>query len=1184
MRTVIRTLALAALCCSYIACQTVPEELFPEQTRLTATIEAEPDTRTAISPSGEHSSSIIWSEGDELSVFIDGATQAVPFKLSEGAGTKKGVFSGKGGGNSYVAFYPSSMIPSRGTGTLRLTLPSEQTYSPGTFSPGAYPMVAVSDSPELHFRNIASVIRLSITGHHEVTRIVFRSNDPETKVSGKSTVSLSDPSRPELTMVSGAVDSMVLTVPRVKLDEKAATDFFLVVPPQTYRKGFTVRIYTDERFMDKVYSSSFTTVRSLMHKSDPFVFTPNGSDISTFLEGSGTDSDPFLIQSLPDLIYMRDAVNAGAGIMTASGSQSDAYTASYRMTADIDLSPVCGRKTGKSWTPIGDDAHQFMGRFDGDWHSVTGLYINSGKSDQGLFGVIVAGCLISNLTVTGEVTSSGNNVSLLSGRFENMLRDWTVYNCTAEGSVKGGSNVGGICGGGNYFQAYNCINRANVTGNSSVGGIAGRTYWSESNCVNYGNISGSSDTGGIVGMGSGTMDNCSNFGTVQGGWYTGGIAGYQNSGRLTDCLNEGTVSGTINVGGLSGYSRQGSSVWNNVNKGKVSGQDKVGGICGYLSYSAGESSLKNCVNLGMVELSSSSGYAGAICGRSEGEYGSSGASQCTVEQNYWLYDAGKGLGMETGIGLDEGISGSNYPLTEARMKGAACDQPLYQGFRTIVDALNGWAFDQRDNMELQGWRYQAGKGYPELTGLPASAPGEDNVVFAISINEVELLGQGGGFVVEVRSSAGYTVQTPGWISETSVQGYEADPFTRQHSFKVSYNDSGGPRSGAVVFKNDAGSELKVSVKQKDVYLELGKEELLFSGEESTKSISVSSSIAWNVESDSDWCTLPSKSGLGDGVISVHAAANPSKSARSARITVSSDDGSLVRTVAVLQSGASEGGSEVDWTTHEFVHKSVAMRFTATWCGWCPRMNKSIRQAQELYPDKISYVAIHSSDSDLAFGAGSALFNQFMISGIPSGIIDCRTMVTNQDISVTANNIVNAVKETEQKYGTVTGVEINSSVSGRVAQVDVGVYVKKAGDYKITVLLLEDGIVNAQSDYEEGDHPRYVHDCVARVAMSNVKGDSFKVDRDNSVVDFSFSANVPSSYNLGNMHVLVYVQRTFKPYQVIQSGSYGDYFVDNSAEVALGENLRLALVGGGGGGSSSGGGDNEGIKPGDDIDM
>jgi hypothetical protein len=70
-----------------------------------------------------------------------------------------------------------------------------------------------------------------------------------------------------------------------------------------------------------------------------------------------------------------------------------------------------------------------------------------------------------------------------------------------------------------------------------------------------------------------------------------------------------------------------------------------------------------------------------------------------------------------------------------------------------------------------------------------------------------------------------------------------------------------------------------------------------------------------------------------------------------------------------------------------------------------------------------------------------------------------------------------------------------------------------------------------------------------------------------------------------MHVLVYVQRTFRPYQVIQSGSYGDYFIDNSAEVALGENLKLALVGGGGGGgSSSGGDDNEGIRPGDDIDM
>jgi len=1196
MRTVIRTLALAALCCSFAACQTVTEESFPEGIRLTATIEAEPDTRTAISPLGEHSSSIIWSEGDELSVFIDDATQAVPFRLSEGAGTNKGVFNGKGGGNSYVALYPSSMIPSRGTGTLRLTLPSEQTYSPGTFSPGTYPMVAVSDSPELHFRNIASVIRLSITGYHEVTRIVFRSNDPETKVCGKATVSLSDPSCPELTMVSGAVDSLVLTVPRVKLDENTATDFYLVVPPQTYRKGFKVRVYTDDRFMDKVYSSSFTTVRSLMHKSDPFVFKPNGIDTSTYLEGSGTESDPFQIRSISDLILMRDAINAGDDIKTASGTGVASSTASYLLTTDIDMSPACSKKSGKSWTPIADYSTSqdlvFSGVFDGGGHVLSGLYINRSSSYQGLFGAVNQAC-IKNLTIDGELVV-GSYSGMLAGLSIAYPLDCRIENCHTKGMISGNNYIAGLVGRETSYSTVSyCSNEASVKGNYCVGGITGYCY-------------------GAVVM------NSSNSGTIEtarnsSGNDFGGIAGYINYGRVFNCTNTGDVNGYGYVGGIAGYVWQGGKVLNCNNFGSVSsGQDYAGGICGYLSSDAalpymGEALLVNCYNAGKVTGAGSftgslAGFTGMRSDETPGQYDDPTAAW--VKDSYWISDGE--AGMEAAVGGGSGISENNHALTEAQMKGrASCDGTLYtmadgSSYSRFIDALNAGASEwgakamalpaslggYNPETVLNGWAYASSGSYPSLSDLKAVKPGSGETEFSISAREFSFNAMGGNFQVDVTSSADYSLGSlPSWVRRTEVKGYDGKPHTKTYSFSVSANPGTQERSVEVQFTNKAGTTLKVAVKQEGMYLELGKDGLVLSGEESTKSITVSSSVAWSAESDSDWCNIPATSGVGDGMISVHVPANPSNVARMATITVSSYDGSIVRKVGVLQSGANDGGGDVDWTTHEFVHKSVAMRFTATWCGWCPRMNKSIRRAQELYPEKISYVALHNSDSDLAFNQVIPLNDQYRIGGFPTGIVDGRIQIGNAEIEQTAQNIVNAVKETEQEYGTVTGVEINSSVSGRQATVDVGVYAKKAGDYKVTVLLLEDGIVHYQADYEEGDHSAYVHDCIARVAMSNVQGDSFKVDKDNSVLEFSFSASIPSSCNIGKMHVLVYVQRTFRPYQVIQSGSYGDYFIDNSAEVALGENLKLALVGGGGGGgSSSGGDDNEGIRPGDDIDM
>jgi hypothetical protein len=1173
--------ALAALCFGLAACQRITEEPFSGQTTLTATIEAEPQTKTAVSPAGDHVSEIIWTEGDEISVFMDGGAQAIPFKLAEGSGTTKGVFHGKGEGSSYTAFYPSSMLPSRSGEALRFTLPFEQAYTPGTFAPGAYPMVAVSGSPDLHFRNLASVIQLSMTGRHPVTRIVFRSNDASVKVSGKGSASLADPANPVLTMVSGACDSLTLSVPQVKLDETKATDFYLVVPAQTYKGGFTVRVYTDARYMDKVYSANFTTVRSRIHKADPFEFQPNGVDISTFLEGTGSAKNPFLIQSVSDLVLVRNAVNAGAAILTAAGEEVNAGTASYLLTADIDLTPACSKESGKSWVPIGNDQHRFTGQVDGNGHRISGLYIKASTADQGLFGVIEAGSYFCNLTVSGDVTSNNSYVSLLSGRFEGRTSDWTLYNCAAEGSVRGTSMVGGLSGGSSYLQVYACINRATVSGDSYVGGISGETYWGVTNCINYGIISGTRETGGLVGVGSGYLAGCSNYGTVNGGQRTGGIVGYQNSGWLTDCLNEGSITGNTDAGGLSGYSRQGSAVWNNVNRGDVSGKDNVGGICGWLSSNSGTSILQNCVNLGRISLTDQKGHAGGICGKNEGPF-MDYAAACTADQNYWLYDPGKGLGIEAGIGLNQGVSSNNFALTDAQLKGIGGDAFLYQNFNVLVDALNAWAYDQRSRRELQGWTSSGKDGYPTLTRLPVQQPGSDQAVFAINLKETEVLASGGDFVVEVKSSEDYSVQTPGWVSETSVQGIETDPYTKRHTFRVPYNDSGVSRSEAIRFTNSRGTTLSVQVRQKAPYLTLDDGDIVLSANGGSKRIALSSSLPWTATSDAGWCLVSPASGEGDANVMVKAVQNDDTDIRTAQVVISSADGTIRYTVHVIQSGYKEPG-ESDWKQRDFVHQSLMMRFTATWCGWCPRMNTSVKTAQELYPDKIQHLALHGGGSDLQFSDVSPLMDQYAIGGFPTGILDGRRLIENYNIDYTAQLIVNAAKETESLYGTQTGADISSTISGRSVSVNVNAYVKKAGTYKITVLLVEDNVINAQSDYENGDHARYVHDAVARMSLTNVLGDSFTTAGDYTVNSFSYSVSVPTTYTLENMRVLVYIQRAFDPGSVNQSGSYGNYFVDNTATAEVGSSIRLALEGSGGG-SGEGGGGNEGIVPGSDIDM
>ena len=262
-------IGVIALCLT--ACQTVKEDAGNMQFQ--AVMESTGDTKTILSSAGEGVSNVLWSYDDKIGVYIDGGATAVPFTLTEGAGTKSATFSGEGSGSGYLAVYPLSMASSRSGNTVQITLPKEQTYAPASFSDGAYPMVAVSSSHLLSFRNLCSVVCLSITGTQTVDRIVFRSKDSSAKVSGSATVDVSHPDQPVLSMNRYACDSVAINTGGVKLNESSATDFYLVLPPQTYPGGFTVRIYADGSYMEKSYERDFTMLRSRMHRAGTIDYT-----------------------------------------------------------------------------------------------------------------------------------------------------------------------------------------------------------------------------------------------------------------------------------------------------------------------------------------------------------------------------------------------------------------------------------------------------------------------------------------------------------------------------------------------------------------------------------------------------------------------------------------------------------------------------------------------------------------------------------------------------------------------------------------------------------------------------------------------------------------------------------------------------------------------------------------------
>ena len=298
----------------------------------------------------------------------------------------------------------------------------------------------------------------------------------------------------------------------------------------------------------------------------------------------------YYISTAEQLEEFADKVNDDSGKYTDIDAE---------LTDDIDLN-------SQRWTPIGSDSRQYSGNFDGNGHTISGLYIyNSTAGYQGLFGYVSGSGKIENLSVSGSV-SGNNNVGGVVG-----LNRGTVKNCYNTGNISG-NNSGGVVGynGGTVENCYNTGNiSGNISGGSPVGGVVGRNDGTVKNCYNTGKVSGNY-VGGVVGLNnSGIVKNCHNIGEVSGN-QGGGVVG-DNGGTVENCYNTASVNCSIEAGGVVGYNI--SSVTNCYNTGKVSGSTWVGGVVGHnnggISASA---SVTNCYNTGKVSGSGNSDVGGVV--------------------------------------------------------------------------------------------------------------------------------------------------------------------------------------------------------------------------------------------------------------------------------------------------------------------------------------------------------------------------------------------------------------------------------------------------------------------------------------------------------------------------------------------------------------------------------------------
>jgi len=214
-----------------------------------------------------------------------------------------------------------------------------------------------------------------------------------------------------------------------------------------------------------------------------------GYGLPSFSGGAGTEADPYKIATLADLNTLST---------TTAHWVAGRY---FKQTADIDASSTSTLNSGAGFSPIGNMDTQFNGNYNGDGHTIKGLYINRPTTDYvGLFGYIAF----------GEIKNLG------------------VLNV----AITGRDIVGGLMGGNNGLVS-NCYSTGSVVGTNTVGGFVGSNTVTMSNCYSTGSVVGTSYVGGLLGYNMGGVGNCYSTGSVVGTSYVGGLVGYNDDESST---------------------------------------------------------------------------------------------------------------------------------------------------------------------------------------------------------------------------------------------------------------------------------------------------------------------------------------------------------------------------------------------------------------------------------------------------------------------------------------------------------------------------------------------------------------------------------------------------------------------------------------------------------------------------
>ncbi len=457
--------------------------------------------------------------------------------------------------------------------------------------------------------------------------------------------------------------------------------------------------------------------------------TPNSSAVwnggaADSFRGSGTQSKPYLISTAEELALLAQKVRGG-----------DSFAGAYfLLTTDLYLNDITAfdswedKAPARRWIPIGgystiaidskeafqdaltqwgelylrtEEGYQpakafqngviyyrlttFNGIFNGDGHTVYGLYSKGEPTLAGLFGAC-KDATIETLSLSHTYVHANETAGGLVGALIGQT-NLTIDQCHVNGIVIGDEAIGGLVGSATCAEGGKLLLNASsfsgtVSGTDSVGGILGISQKDRGEvqitaCENLGTVTADKTGGGILGNLLGENNllfTCYNRGSIlckeQSGGIVGKIASEGGIATVSDCLNSGTLLGNTAVGGIVGEAivRNTCSVeiLSCRNVGEAHAKDSVGGIVGSTTVLDSDSSLQisGCKNSALIQ---GNAKVGGIIGSAQAADGNLTVGS---SENYGSITAAEAVGGILGYGESFGQTNGSLHLYQCSARSA----------------------------------------------------------------------------------------------------------------------------------------------------------------------------------------------------------------------------------------------------------------------------------------------------------------------------------------------------------------------------------------------------------------------------------------------------------------------------------------------------------------------------------